>query len=118
MTGTWRNAKTEFPPDGKPVLCLSELKSGERRYRIGSHWCSTANKAGSWYIGGMDRSVIAWMALPEIPQGEIMSRFTVQDLEGEFKDCVNELCLKCGEYKHEHEGACNGCRWLNPRRGW
>lgn len=23
----------------------------------------------------------------------------------------NELCLKCGNYKLSHEGACNGCRW-------
>ena len=35
-----------------------------------------------------------------------------------FKDCVNELCLRCGSYKREYDGACNGCRWLKPRRGW
>ena len=23
----------------------------------------------------------------------------------------NELCLKCGNYILDHEGACNGCRW-------
>lgn len=23
----------------------------------------------------------------------------------------NELCLKCGNYKMAHKGACNGCRW-------
>ena len=23
----------------------------------------------------------------------------------------NELCLKCGNYKKEHLGACNGCIW-------
>ena len=23
----------------------------------------------------------------------------------------NELCLKCGNYKLAHEGACNGCKW-------
>ena len=23
----------------------------------------------------------------------------------------NELCQKCGKYKEEHNGACNGCRW-------
>ena len=23
----------------------------------------------------------------------------------------NELCLKCGNYKLAHKGACNGCRW-------
>lgn len=23
----------------------------------------------------------------------------------------NELCLKCGNYTLDHEGACNGCKW-------
>lgn len=36
----------------------------------------------------------------------------------DFRDCVNELCLKCGAYHNEHNGACDGCRWLKPRRGW
>ena len=38
--------------------------------------------------------------------------------ERNFHDCVNELCLKCGRYNREHDGACDGCRWLKPRRGW
>ena len=38
--------------------------------------------------------------------------------ETDFHDCVNELCLKCGVYHDEHNGACDGCRWLKPRRGW
>lgn len=29
----------------------------------------------------------------------------------DFKDCKNELCLMCGNYKEEHNGACDGCRW-------
>lgn len=33
----------------------------------------------------------------------------------ELKDCVNELCLKCGDYKEEHLGACDGCRWKEVR---
>ena len=33
-------------------------------------------------------------------------------LTRELRDCQNELCLKCGEYKERHNGACNGCRWL------
>lgn len=28
-----------------------------------------------------------------------------------LKDCRNELCLKCGNYKRAHLGACDGCRW-------
>ena len=42
----------------------------------------------------------------------------VHELETDFHDCVNELCLKCGSYRNEHKGACNGCRWLTKRRGW
>ena len=45
----------------------------------------------------------------------------VADAEGllkDYKDCVNELCYQCGQYKREHEGACDDCRWLKPRRGW
>ena len=32
-------------------------------------------------------------------------------LQREFKDCRNELCLRCGEYKTAHLGSCDGCRW-------
>jgi hypothetical protein len=38
------------------------------------------------------------------------------DTARELKDCVNELCLRCGDYKQEHLGACEGCRWLEVRR--
>ena len=33
----------------------------------------------------------------------------------ELKDCVNELCLRCGDYKEEHLGRCDGCRWKEVR---
>ena len=29
----------------------------------------------------------------------------------DLKDCVNELCLKCGAYHESYLGACDGCRW-------
>lgn len=29
----------------------------------------------------------------------------------DFRDCRNELCLKCGNYTQKHNGACDGCRW-------
>ena len=32
-------------------------------------------------------------------------------LHTDLKDCRNELCLKCGDYKQRHLGACDGCRW-------
>ena len=33
------------------------------------------------------------------------------NIRTELKDCVNELCLKCGQYRTEHLGSCDGCRW-------
>jgi hypothetical protein len=35
----------------------------------------------------------------------------IADIKSELKDCRNELCLKCGNYKQKHLGACDGCRW-------
>ena len=39
---------------------------------------------------------------------------TIEELRRNLKDCRNELCLKCGEYKQRHLGACDGCRWKEP----
>lgn len=117
MTGTWKNAAMEVPMDGVQVLCIKELKNGSRTMGFGSHWKGRPYDDG-WITSGGNNNVIAWMTLPEIPEGEIPKRFTVQDPEGELKDCVNELCLQCGKYHDEHLGACDGCRWLKPRRGW
>ena len=117
MTGTWRNAKVYVPRDGQQVLCIKELKDGRRTMCFGTHWQDRPYDNG-WITGSGNNNVTLWMTLPEIPEGEIPTRYTVQDPEGELKDCVNELCLQCGSYKHEHEGACDGCRWLKIRRGW
>ena len=38
----------------------------------------------------------------------------IKRLKRDLKDCRNELCLKCGEYKQRHLGACDGCRWKEP----
>ena len=29
----------------------------------------------------------------------------------DLHDCCNELCLRCGNYREKHLGACDGCRW-------
>ena len=29
--------------------------------------------------------------------------------------CINELCLYCGKYELEHEGACDGCKWYEKK---
>ena len=31
--------------------------------------------------------------------------------ESDYKNCKNELCYKCGEYKNRHLGGCDGCRY-------
>ena len=63
--------------------------------------------------------------LERIKKKEIDTGIQIAKLEADLdcarsdlKDCVNELCLKCGAYHNEHNGACDGCRWLKPRRGW
>ena len=33
-----------------------------------------------------------------------------------LKDCRNELCLKCRNYRQAHHGACDGCRWRDIGR--
>ena len=33
------------------------------------------------------------------------------NIRADLKDCVNELCLKCGAYHESYLGACDGCRW-------
>ena len=32
-------------------------------------------------------------------------------IERELKQCRNELCLKCGNYREAHNGACDDCRY-------
>lgn len=36
-------------------------------------------------------------------------------LRKELKRAVNELCLKCGDYRREHEGSCDWCHWKEIR---
>ena len=45
---------------------------------------------------------------------ELMS---IDELKTELKDCRNELCFKCGMYKTQHLGSCDGCRWQLKREG-
>ena len=48
--------------------------------------------------------VAALLILRQLPK-------KVQELES--KNCAlnNELCVRCGNYKSEHLGFCDGCRW-------
>ena len=42
----------------------------------------------------------------------------VGDIESDLNDCVNELCLKCGNYREQHLGACDGCWWKAVKEGF
>ena len=42
----------------------------------------------------------------------------VSGTESDLYDCVNELCLKCGQYKRANDGACDDCRWLKVKEGF
>ena len=35
----------------------------------------------------------------------------IEQQKSVLKDCRNELCYKCGDYKMRHKGACDDCRW-------
>ena len=47
---------------------------------------------------------------------ELISAIT--GTESDLKDCVNELCLKCGTYHESYLGACDGCRWKAVKEGF
>ena len=38
-------------------------------------------------------------------------RKALADTKAELNMCRDELCLRCGDYKKRHLGACDGCRW-------
>ena len=42
----------------------------------------------------------------------------VAGVESDLRDCVNELCLKCGNYHEAYVGACDGCRWKAVKEGF
>ena len=47
----------------------------------------------------------------EEQKGYMLTLLTMQQMKEDLKDCRNELCLRCGDYKMRHKGACDGCRW-------
>ena len=42
---------------------------------------------------------------------------SLDELKRNLRDCRNELCLRCGGYRMQHQGACDGCRWHLEREG-
>lgn len=35
----------------------------------------------------------------------------IERLQNELRNCLGELCLRCGDYQNAHNGACDGCRF-------
>ena len=63
-------------------------------------------RVGRWQLN--TREAIAEMIM-SVPSADVVS---AQD----FRDCRNELCLKCGQYQTKHLGSCNGCRWEGDKQ--
>ena len=38
-------------------------------------------------------------------------KMALADAKAKLNLCRDELCLRCGDYKQRHLGACDGCRW-------
>ena len=38
-------------------------------------------------------------------------KMALADAKAELNFCRDELCLRCGDYKQRHLGACDGGRW-------
>lgn len=47
----------------------------------------------------------------ELAMQKMLADAKIERLERELRDCRNELCLRCGQYRERHLGACDGCRW-------
>lgn len=52
----------------------------------------------------------------EIYKDLVYACFDMENQLSDLTDCVNELCYRCGQYKKAHDGACNGCRWLQVKK--
>lgn len=56
--------------------------------------------------------------LERTKQDSIDKMIEIVNLKANLKDCVNELCLKCGQYKTQHLGSCDDCRWKTVKEGF
>ena len=43
---------------------------------------------------------------------QLAKAVAVKEEQSELHAMKNELCHYCGKYKQAHEGACDGCRWM------
>lgn len=121
--GVWHDALLDPPKESELVLCVKENQKGHRNLCFGSYWPERYHDDrydDRWVTSGGCRNIIWWMPLPKVPEpGEILQqKREIDQMERNLKDCVNELCLKCGNYHEAYVGACDGCRWKTVKEGF
>lgn len=94
----------------RKTIKLSEIINEMGNALTAAEWPVKARKA--------DPNDVKIYDTKEIYKELVYLTFDMQNMESDLRDCVNELCLKCGNYRQEHEGACNGCRWKETREGF
>ena len=86
---------------------MDEYIAREATYTIAKKICD-AIRNGEYHSAVFALDIMDW--IDDVPAADVVPG-------SDFRDCVNELCLRCGQYQQEHSGACDGCRWLKARRG-
>ena len=59
----------------------------------------------------MERPECCWGYIDELRMALAATCKERDELIKELHTMRNELCLKCGKYREDHNGACDGCRW-------
>lgn len=54
----------------------------------------------------------AYDSISQLDGANSSLRAANEKLAADRKALINELCQYCGKYKKAHEGACDGCRWM------
>lgn len=57
------------------------------------------------------KSSMMYAELDDVRDTLYLASIAIEDLMAGLNRCRNELCLRCGEYKNAHKGACDDCRW-------
>ena len=57
------------------------------------------------------------MELDKVRHDLFVTKTDLDYVKSLLQEAGNELCYKCGQYREEHLGACNGCRWRYVKSG-
>lgn len=64
----------------------------------------------------MERPECCWGYIDELRMSLASACKERDELKKEMAAMRNELCFKCGKYREEHNGSCNGCRWKERKQ--